>query len=96
MTQLARLQRIQNMAARLIALKPKSESITPVLCYLHWPPVKLGIVFKLCTYIHVCIRDFTILLQSTSPMSSACTNQEDLYDLEMLEPCSPLVKQTKT
>ena len=94
MTQLARLQRIQNMAARLIALKPKRESITPVLCDLHWLPVKLRIVFKLCTYI--CIRDSTILLQSTSPMSSACTNQEDLNDLEMLEPCSPLVKQTKT
>ena len=89
-TQLARLQRVQNMAARLIALKPKNDSITPVLC--DWLPVKLRIVFKLCT----CIRDFTILLQSTSPMNSACTNQEDLYDLEILEQCSPLLQQTKT
>ena len=51
-TQLARLQRVQNMAARLIALKPKSDSITPVLCDLHWVHVKLRIVFKLCTYMY--------------------------------------------
>ena len=42
-------------------------------------------------YDFICIRDFTIFLRSTSPM-----NQEDLYDLEMLEQCSPLLKQTMT
>ena len=49
-TQLARLQRVQIMAARLIALKPTSESITPVLYHLHCLPVKLRNVFKMCTY----------------------------------------------
>ena len=47
-TQLARLQRVQNMGA----LKPKSDSITPVLCDLHWLPAKLRVVFKLCTYMN--------------------------------------------
>ena len=51
-TQLDRFQWVQNMSARLIALKPKSESITPVLCDLHYLPVKLGIVFKQCTYMY--------------------------------------------
>ena len=35
----------QNIAARLIALKRKNENITPLLCDLHWLPLKLKFVF---------------------------------------------------
>jgi len=37
---LAKLQRVQNTAARLIARRKKYDHITPVLIELHWLPVK--------------------------------------------------------
>ena len=41
-----RLQRIQNMAARVTAKLTKHDRITPVLMSLHWLPVEQRIVFK--------------------------------------------------
>ena len=51
-TQIAKLQRIQNMAARLVTLTKKFDHISPVLESLHWLPVKHRVVFKvlLLTY----------------------------------------------
>ena len=46
-TELNKLQRVQNAAARLISRTPKFHHITPVLQQLHWPPVKDPISFKL-------------------------------------------------
>ena len=45
-TQLSKLQRIQNSAARLITRTPKRSSITPVLRHLHWLPVEHRVTFK--------------------------------------------------
>ena len=42
---LFKLQRLQNAAARLISNVPRH--ITPVLCSLHWLPVKFRIDFKI-------------------------------------------------
>lgn len=44
---LTRLQRVQNMAARVVTLKRRNDSITPVLRVLHWLPVKWRIEFKI-------------------------------------------------
>ena len=44
---LAKLQRLQNAAARLVTLSKKHEHITPVLRALHWLPVRQRIVFKI-------------------------------------------------
>ena len=44
---LKRLQRIQNIAARIVAKCPKSCHITPVLKDLHWLPIKERIDYKL-------------------------------------------------
>ena len=46
-TELNRLQRLQNMAARLICRVHKYEHITPSLHKLHWLPVEKRIVFKI-------------------------------------------------
>ena len=40
-----KLQRCQNMAARVITRTPKSEHITPVLRELHWLPVEQRVNF---------------------------------------------------
>ena len=44
---LLKLQRLQNAAARLISNVPSYSHITPVLCLLHWLPVKFRIDFKI-------------------------------------------------
>ena len=50
-----RLQRVQNAAARLIALTPKTESAKPVLKRLHWLPVVYRIQFKIAVIMHRCV-----------------------------------------
>lgn len=42
-----RLQRLQNNAARIVSRSKKSEHITPVLKSLHWLPVHSRIVYKI-------------------------------------------------
>ena len=44
---LAKLQRVQNAAGRLITRTKKQEHITPVLVSLHWLPIKQRIQYKL-------------------------------------------------
>ena len=41
-----KLQRLQNMAARLITNTPRFCQITPVLCQLHWLPIGVRIKFN--------------------------------------------------
>ena len=45
--ELNKLQRIQNMAARVVTLTRKRDHITPVMYELHWLPIHARIVFKL-------------------------------------------------
>ena len=45
--ELAKLQRIQNTAARLVVRLKKSDHITPVLQKLHWLPIKSRINYKI-------------------------------------------------
>ena len=46
-TELQKLQRVQNTAARLICNKNKFDHITPILVKLHWLPVRYRINFKI-------------------------------------------------
>ena len=46
---LTRLQHVQNALARVVAQKPRFCHITPVLSDLHWLPVRHRITFKLAT-----------------------------------------------
>ena len=48
-----KLQRLQNMAARLITNTPRFCHTTPVLCQLHWLPVGVRIKFKV---IHITFK----------------------------------------
>ncbi|XP_072041204.1 uncharacterized protein [Amphiura filiformis] len=54
--QLNRLQRLQNMAARIITYTKKSDHITPVLADLHWLPVKQRVSFKVCLILFKCMH----------------------------------------
>ena len=44
---IAKLQWIQNSAARLVTRTRAHDHITPVLCNLHWLPVKYRIIYKI-------------------------------------------------
>jgi hypothetical protein len=51
-SQLYRLQKLQNHAARIITHTKIRDSITPVLLKLHWLPVEQRCVFKVLTLAH--------------------------------------------
>ena len=42
-----RLQHVQNVAARIVALTSKHEHFSQVLQELHWFPIEEGITFKI-------------------------------------------------
>ena len=44
---LKKLQHVQNVAARIVMHTHKCDHITPVLCLLHWFPIKERIVFNI-------------------------------------------------
>ena len=47
-SQLSRLQRLQNIAARIITHTKKTDHITPVLADLHWLPIEQRLKYKMC------------------------------------------------
>ena len=55
--QLAKLQRIQNSAARIVTGTKRHEHITPILHSLHWLRVKKRIDFKILTLTYRCLHD---------------------------------------
>ena len=57
---LAKLQRMQNSAARLVLCKPRRESTTPFLKILHWLPVKARIEYKVSTLCYQYLNSVTM------------------------------------
>ena len=53
---IAKLQKVQNAAARLITLTKRRESVRQVLRDLHWLDVETRIVFKILLLVHKVIR----------------------------------------
>ena len=53
---LGRLQRIQNIAIRIVTRSPKSYHITPVLEHLNWLPVRMRILYKLMVLMYLALR----------------------------------------
>ena len=63
-SQIAKLQRIQNSAARLVSLSRKYDHITPILHELHWLPVKYRIIYKILLLTYKCLRWYGTNLSS--------------------------------
>ena len=51
-TQVARLQRLQNIAAWIITCTKRTDHISPVLANLHWLPVEQRLIYKLCLIVY--------------------------------------------
>ena len=54
---LRKLQRVQNMAARVITFTLRREHISPVLRSLHWLPIHRRIEFKILLLVYLCLHD---------------------------------------
>ena len=54
---LKKMQRVQNMCARLVLRKKKKDSATACLRELHWLPVKYRIQHKILTLTHKCYHN---------------------------------------
>ena len=52
---LGKLQRVQNLSAKLILRKHKYDSVTECLKELHWLPIRARIDFKVISIVHKCI-----------------------------------------
>ena len=50
-----KLQRVQNMCAKLVLSRSKYSSSTDALKTLHWLPIRQRIKFKLITIVHKCL-----------------------------------------
>jgi hypothetical protein len=51
-----KLQRVQNMAARIVMRRNKRDSISTMLKQLHWLPVQQRIMFKVLCLVHKCMH----------------------------------------
>ena len=56
-TDISKLQRIQNIGAKLVLNKPRSYSATETLRQLHWLPIHKRIKHKLLTIVFKCLND---------------------------------------
>ena len=65
-TNILRLQRLQNRAARLIFCVNKFTSAPPLLRELHWLPVQQRIEFKILLYVYNCINASSQFLSPNS------------------------------
>ncbi len=89
-----RLQRVQNMAARLITNTRKYDHITPVLLELHWLPISCRISFKMLVLVYKSVHGLapeylSSLLKPYKPVRSlrSATNNNHL----LVEPSARLV-----
>lgn len=73
---LAKLQRVQNFAAKLIFNKNKFDSATECLKELHWLPIKYRILFRLLCMSYKCVND-----QAPNYLSSYFIKKESGYSL---------------
>ena len=81
-----RLQKIQNKAARLVTLTKTREHITPVLCSLHWLPVKYRIDFKILCYAFKCLNNLSpVYLNELVEMYQPCRTLRSSSALLMKE-----------
>ena len=55
-TNLTKLQRVQNAAARLVCSVPRHEHVTLSLINLHWLPIRFRINFKIAMFAFKCIH----------------------------------------
>jgi hypothetical protein len=83
-SQIAKLQRIQNSAARLITLTRKHDHITPILRTLHWLPVKYRIIYKILLLTYKCLHGIApVYLQELIKLYTPTRNLRSLSQFRL-------------
>ena len=95
--QLNKLQRVQNMCARLICNESKYCHITPLLADLHWLPVKFRIEFKILLIVFKIFRgltpsylSFLIISKPVSKYNLRSSNDSTLLSYPKIKPKATL------
>ena len=86
-SQVHRLERLQNTAAKLVTLSRKFTHITPILKQLHWLPIEQRIVFQICTLVVKTIHGAspTYLCNLVEPYVPARDNLRSAVKLLLVE-----------
>jgi hypothetical protein len=91
MTAIAKLQRVQNMAAKIITKTKKRDHVTPVLKSLHWLPVQYRVQFKILLLTFRCIRGIApIYLRELLSVRNPTRSLRSSTSLELILPKSRL------
>ena len=85
-TSIKPLQRVQNIAARILTKSAKHEHITPILKSLHWLPVRCRILFKLLLFTYRAINQtapayICELVQSYNPPRTTRSASKNLLTI---------------
>ena len=85
---IAKLQRIQNIAARVVLNRGKYDSATSCLEELHWLPIKYRIGYKIITLVHRGLHKaappyLTRLVNYHIPKQKGLCSEEDTSKLEI-------------
>ena len=85
-TEISKLQRVQNTAARLVNRVKKNDNITPVLRQLHWLPVRFRIDFKILGLVYKALHNqapdyLCELLKQYKPLRSLRSSGHNLLDI---------------
>ena len=85
-SQYAKLQKVQNVAARILTLSGKYEHISPVLIKLHWLPIPLRIQYKVLLLAFKCINGngpsyLTELLHQYTPPRTLRSSTQNLLEI---------------
>ena len=63
--QLQRLQRLQNIGARIVARPPRTAHVSPILRTLHWLSVQRRIEHKILCLVFKCVSEAAPLYLQT-------------------------------
>ena len=80
---IAKLQRTQNSATRLVTLTKSCDHISPIPRDLHWLPVKSCIKYKILLLTYKCIHGYAPLylqelIQMYKPTRNLCSSSKQL------------------
>ncbi len=91
LSSIARLQIVQNAAARLLTRAKKTEHVTPILASLHWLPVHFRIELKMLLFVFKALNGQapSYLTDLLTPLSSSrsLTSSDRAF---LAVPCSHL------
>jgi len=77
---LQKMQVIQNAAARFVTGARRRDNMIPVLCELHWLPVRQRIRFKTAVMVYKCIHGWApSYLASHCKPTSSCPGRSHLW-----------------